>query len=148
MSVANRLTHEPWRSPKTTGAVRTRSFFTKKEMPKKLLILDQELIREFIRDRRDRAADRYDEVWEGVYIAPPLATNSHQAVVLALAAMMFNVVTLEGRGRVYAGANVSVACRECTEGEKKCEQRENDPFHGDLLSEFYEGLRRCQRIVS
>lgn len=84
-----------------------RPFFTKNEMPNKLLILDPELIREFIQERRDQGTDRYDEVWEGVYIVPPLATNAHQGLTVALAAIAYNVITLEGRGTAYAGANVS-----------------------------------------
>jgi hypothetical protein len=76
-------------------------------MPNKVLILDQELIREFIQDRHEREVDRYDEVWEGVYIVPPIATNSHQSLVAALTAILFNVIVLEARGQVFPGANVS-----------------------------------------
>jgi Uma2 family endonuclease len=107
MSAANKLMHEPWRSRKTKAAARVRPFLTKKELPTKVLILDQELIREFIQDRRERGIDQYDEVWEGVYIVPPLATNPHQSLVAALVAILFNVIMLEGRGQVYPGANVS-----------------------------------------
>ena len=107
MSVANKVTHESLRPRKTAAPARRKSFFTKKEMPDKLLILDQDLIREFIQDRRDREIDQYDEVWEGVYIVPPIATNPHQDLVGAMAAILFNVIVLEARGRVFPGANVS-----------------------------------------
>jgi len=107
MSVANQVTRRHERSRKTAVRPRARSFFTKKEMPEKLLILDQDLIREFIQDRRDRGIDQFDEVWEGVYIVPPLATNPHQSIVGALTAIAFIVITLEGRGEVFPGANVS-----------------------------------------
>jgi Uma2 family endonuclease len=108
MSVANKLAAKPFDSSKKTLASRgVRPIFAKKEMPNKLLILDPDLIRELIRERRERGADRYDEVWEGVYIVPPLATNAHQGLTVALAAIAFNVITLEGRGQAYAGANVS-----------------------------------------
>jgi hypothetical protein len=76
-------------------------------MPDKLLILDQDLIREFIQERHEQGIDGYDEVWEGVYIVPPIATNPHQDLVGALAAILFNVIVLEARGRVFPGANVS-----------------------------------------
>jgi Putative restriction endonuclease len=70
-------------------------------------ILDPALSREVIRQRQERGIDKYDEVWEGVYIVPPLAINPHQDLATALAAIGFIVITLEGHGRVEAGANVS-----------------------------------------
>src|SRR5438309_379365 len=100
MSSANKLTHGAWRSRKPVVR-KVRSIFTKKEMPNKVLILDQELIRELIQERHERGIDRYDEVWEGVYIVPPLATNPHQGLVAALIAILYNVITLEGLGQVF-----------------------------------------------
>jgi len=38
---------------------------------------------------------------------PPLATNPHQGLVAALIAILFNIITLEGGGQVFPGANVS-----------------------------------------
>jgi Putative restriction endonuclease len=107
MSVANKVTHESLRPRKRAAPARRKSFFTKKEMPHKLLILDQDLIREFIQERHDQGIDRYDEVWEGVYIVPPIATNRHQSLVLAFSVILFNVIVLEARGQVFPGANVS-----------------------------------------
>jgi Uma2 family endonuclease len=65
------------------------------------------LIRSFIQDRRERDIDKYDEVWDGVYVVPPLANLPHQDLATALAAILYTLITLEGRGRVQAGANVS-----------------------------------------
>jgi hypothetical protein len=70
-------------------------------------ILDPDLAHEYIRERQRREIDQYDEVWEGVYVVPALANLPHQDLVLALAAIFHNVITLERRGRVQAGANVS-----------------------------------------
>jgi Uma2 family endonuclease len=78
-----------------------------KEMPTKLLLLDEEAVRNLIRSRQEQEIDQSDEVWEGVYIVPPLATNPHQDLALALAAILFNIIVAERRGRVQAGANVS-----------------------------------------
>jgi Uma2 family endonuclease len=72
-----------------------------------LRICDQEVMRDWIRARQQTDADGHDEVWEGVYVVPPLATNSHQSLVAWLLGILFNVVTLENRGTVYPGANVS-----------------------------------------
>lgn len=70
-------------------------------------ILDPDLCRRLIRDRQERDIDRYDEVWDGVYVVPPIANNPHQDLVLDLAVVLHGVVVGEGRGRVQAGANVS-----------------------------------------
>jgi Uma2 family endonuclease len=70
-------------------------------------ILDPGLIDAFIRDRQKRGADRPDETWEGVYTVPPLPNNEHQELATTLAVILFQVVKLEGLGRVQAGANVS-----------------------------------------
>src|SRR5438874_10485961 len=72
-----------------------------------LLILDEEIGQDLIRDRQQRGIDQYDEVWEGLYVMPPLANNAHQDLVTNLAVIAFNVINLEGRGRAQAGANVS-----------------------------------------
>ncbi len=107
MQTATKVTRKPKRIRKTSHPAGARSFFAEHEMPTKLLILDRELIRELIQDRRDRGVDNYDEVWEGVYIVPPIANVPHQELVLALCVILFNCVTLEGRGRVFPGVNVS-----------------------------------------
>ncbi len=107
MRTANRLTHKARRAKKPRTSSGVRSFFTKKEMPAKVLILDPDEIESFIQDRRDSGIDRYDEVWEGVYVVPPLANLPHQDLATALAGILFNVITLEERGRVQGGANIS-----------------------------------------
>jgi hypothetical protein len=106
MSVANKITQERSR-PRKAARAKPRPFFTKKEMPDKLLILDQDLIREFIQERHERGIDHDDEVWEGVYIVPPIATNLHQSLVLAFSVTLYNAIVLEARGQVFPGANVS-----------------------------------------
>src|SRR5262245_25045653 len=70
-------------------------------------ILDPGLCREYIRRRQEQGNDKYDEVWNGVYVVPPLANNPHQQLVLDLAVVLYGVVMGEGLGRVLAGANVS-----------------------------------------
>ncbi len=78
-----------------------------KNFPSKLLILDRELIRDLIRDRQARSIDKFDEVWEGVYVVPPLANNVHQGLVTALTYILYVVINLKNCGRVFPGANVS-----------------------------------------
>jgi Uma2 family endonuclease len=70
-------------------------------------ILDTGLSREWIRQRQKLGIDKPDEVWEGVYVVPPLASNRHQDLVTAVAVILHRIVVTEGRGRVQPGANVS-----------------------------------------
>jgi Uma2 family endonuclease len=72
-----------------------------------VLIHDPRVAKEFILTRQQREVDRFDEVWEGVYVVPPLARNPHQSLGTALSSILFQVIDLEGRGTVHAGANVS-----------------------------------------
>jgi Uma2 family endonuclease len=74
-------------------------------MPK-ALILEPALVRDLIRKRQVRGIDKYDEVWEGVYVMPPLATNPHQSLVFDFC-MVANTVVRPNGGRVQPGANVS-----------------------------------------
>jgi Uma2 family endonuclease len=106
MTTANRVTLKPG-SPRNAAERRPLRFFEKNEIPSKLLILDSDLIHELIAERQRHGTDKYDEVWEGVYIVPPLATLVHQDLLVQLCVILFQVVNLEKRGQVYPGANIS-----------------------------------------
>jgi Uma2 family endonuclease len=70
-------------------------------------ILEPAVIRELIRERQKRGIDQHDEVWDGVYVMPPLANNPHQGLIADLTVILHQVINQEGRGRVLPGANVS-----------------------------------------
>jgi Uma2 family endonuclease len=70
-------------------------------------ILEPSLSRELIRRRQELGLDKYDEMWDGVYVMPPLANNPHQTLVSLLLSVLQAVVMLPGRGLVLPGANVS-----------------------------------------
>lgn len=70
-------------------------------------ILDPGLCRELIEQRQKRGIDKYDEVWNGIYIVNPLANNPHQGLVLALCTIFSDVVVPPKGGQVLPGANVS-----------------------------------------
>lgn len=72
-----------------------------------MLLLDPAQIEELIRARQERGVDRYDEVWDGVYVMPPLANNPHQILVSRFNTILDHVIVMEGRGEVVPGANVS-----------------------------------------
>lgn len=71
------------------------------------LINDPSLEDSLIADRRKTGADRYDEVWDGIYVMSPLADDEHQELVTALSAVLQIVVGWTGLGSVRAGVNVS-----------------------------------------
>lgn len=50
-----------------------------------LVVNDLSLVERLKTERRQTGADRFDEVWEGVYMMAPLANNEHQELVLELA---------------------------------------------------------------
>jgi Uma2 family endonuclease len=58
-------------------------------------------------ERRAAGADKYDEVWDGVYVIMPLPNNEHQELVGRLNNYLFVAVEAAGAGRVYPGVNVS-----------------------------------------
>ena len=43
-----------------------------------IMVLDPYVEERLIADRESSQANRYDEVWEGVYVMTPLPNNDHQ----------------------------------------------------------------------
>jgi Uma2 family endonuclease len=64
-------------------------------------------LKRLIRERRDSGGDRWDEVWDGVYVMPPLADNEHQRMGLDLAIDIRNALGPDERIQIFAGCNVS-----------------------------------------
>jgi Uma2 family endonuclease len=72
-----------------------------------LLVLDAQAEAEYIAERRAKGLDRYDEVWDGVYVMSPLANNEHQRLATRLASIMDIVIGMELEGTALCGCNVS-----------------------------------------
>ena len=72
-----------------------------------ILIHDQVLANDLLAQRRASGADRYDEVWDGVYVMSPMANNQHQSLATQLAIAIGTRVDWQGLGQTLAGANVS-----------------------------------------
>jgi Uma2 family endonuclease len=64
-------------------------------------------LKRLIRERRDSGSDRWDEVWDGVYVMPPLADNEHQRMGLDLGIDIRNALGPDERIQIFAGCNVS-----------------------------------------
>jgi len=71
------------------------------------IIIDPSLEGQLIAERQATGADRYDEVWDGVYIMAPQANSEHQDLVGDISAIFKITVDWPGSGRVLPGANVS-----------------------------------------
>jgi len=62
-------------------------------------------LRRIIRQRQQSGGDRYDEVWDGVYVMSPLADNEHQLIGFRLATVI--ATALGTLAQVFPGCNVS-----------------------------------------
>jgi Uma2 family endonuclease len=71
------------------------------------LIQDAELSQKLIAERKRTGLDRWDEVWEGVYVMNPLANDEHQEFVSHLTYVLETVVWEAKLGKVRPGVNVS-----------------------------------------
>lgn len=76
-----------------------------------ILIDNAKLESRILRRRRLTGANRYDEVWDAVYLMSPLANDEHQMFVTDLSAVFTNVIKFTGLGQVRAGVNVSDLAR-------------------------------------
>lgn len=71
------------------------------------LIADPRLSQRLIDERRARGADRFDEVWEGVYVMAPAPNDEHQEVELRLARVLLEIVEDAGLGSVRTTINLA-----------------------------------------
>jgi Uma2 family endonuclease len=72
-----------------------------------MLLRDRSLERRIIARRRRLGLDRFDEVWDGVYIMSPLADDLHQRFATRLAAILTLGAGLPEESEVRAGTNIS-----------------------------------------
>jgi Uma2 family endonuclease len=71
-----------------------------------VIVTDPREQERLIAQRRASGGDRFDEMWEGDYVAAPIADDEHQAIQAALVAVFHQVMTPRG-ALVRAGVNVS-----------------------------------------
>jgi len=57
--------------------------------------------------RREWGADRYDEVWEGIYVISPIPNVEHQQIVASLTAVFQETIGWPGLGDVLPGVNLT-----------------------------------------
>ncbi|MDB5319635.1 MAG: hypothetical protein JWN40_1266 [Phycisphaerales bacterium] len=72
-----------------------------------VLIRNPEIEEEILSERRAKGLDRWDEVWEGVYVMPPYPNDEHQAIQTRMVAILQTSMGWDGTAEVRAGVNVS-----------------------------------------
>ncbi len=72
-----------------------------------MIILDPSDQTAIIEARIESGADRFDEVWDGVYIVSPLPNDEHQEIVGNFTICFGIVIQLTKLGKVRPGVNVS-----------------------------------------
>jgi Uma2 family endonuclease len=71
------------------------------------LVLDRLAARDIINERRARGHDRWDEVWDGLYIVMPSPNVEHSRLTGRLVIAIGDVIEWPGLGCVLPGTNVS-----------------------------------------
>ena len=72
-----------------------------------MLINDEVLEKEIQEQRKVLGIDRYDEVWDGVYIMAASPNHEHQKLVGWLSHVLYGIVAARELGDVLPGINVS-----------------------------------------
>ena len=71
------------------------------------LINDPKLAEKLIAERQAAGADKFDEVWDGVYVMSPLANDEHQYLVKELTTILTFAVDWAKLGQTRPGVNIS-----------------------------------------
>ena len=71
------------------------------------MINDPFLEQQFIAERQATGADRYDEVWEGVYMMAPMPNLEHQNIAMGISNILYGLFDAANLGETFAGCNVS-----------------------------------------
>jgi Uma2 family endonuclease len=71
------------------------------------LVMDPRIEEELLENRRAWGGDKFDEVWDGVYVMSPLPNNEHQELLSKLGTAFANAFANRPEVRVFPGVNVS-----------------------------------------
>ena len=72
-----------------------------------VLVTDPDLEKRLIAARQEADSDRFDEVWDGLYIMAPLANDEHQDIQISFAAALKIALGWDSPAKVRPGVNVS-----------------------------------------
>jgi Uma2 family endonuclease len=74
-----------------------------------VLVTDVTVSAQMIEERRARGADRFDEVWDGVYVMAPAPNDEHQDIGLGLGSIFREVIQRTALGRVRLAINLAIS---------------------------------------
>ena len=77
-----------------------------------MLIENPRLEEELIEQRKAWGVDQHDEVWEGVYFMPPMASDDHQDLVFEFALVLGATISQPGLGKVRPGVNLAASAED------------------------------------
>jgi Uma2 family endonuclease len=72
------------------------------------LIVDPHVSARLIEQRRAHGADKFDEVWEGVYVMPPAPNDEHQDLAGGFTEVLRTIVDRCGLGTTRPGINLAI----------------------------------------
>src|SRR5690349_15210347 len=73
----------------------------------RIRVCDRDDAKRLIARRRALGHDRYDEVWNGVYVMAAVPSDEHQEIVSALTWFFESLIVSTGLGKVRPGTNIS-----------------------------------------
>ncbi|MGA2797482.1 MAG: Uma2 family endonuclease [Thermoguttaceae bacterium] len=79
------------------------------------MVLDRNLEQRVLEERRAWGADKFDEVWEGIYMMTPLANFEHQSLAGKFCAILNELLGWQGLAEVLPGVNLAATTGEWTE---------------------------------
>jgi Uma2 family endonuclease len=83
------------------------------------LVMDPRIEEELLAKRRAWGGDKFDEVWDGVYVMAPLANIEHMELMSNLVTAFKTALAAQSEVRVFPGVNVSDS-REHWEKNYRC----------------------------
>jgi Uma2 family endonuclease len=78
------------------------------------MILDPLLAEQLREERRARGIDKFDEVWEGVYVILPSLNDEHQKLMGDFCVIFQDSLAWQGLAHVYPGVNIADQIGEWT----------------------------------
>jgi Uma2 family endonuclease len=78
------------------------------------MILDPQIAERLLEQRRAWGADKFDEVWEGIYMMAPLPNDDHQNLMTEFCAIIKDLLGWQGLADVRAGVNLAAKTGEWT----------------------------------
>lgn len=78
------------------------------------MILDPRIAEQLLEQRRAWGADKFDEVWEGIYMMAPLPNDEHQNLMGGFSSILYTLLGWQGLAKVFPGVNLAGSAEDWT----------------------------------